>query len=48
MNESLFFLQKTIYKLKFFDKKKGTIIIDDFGVNAGLEVKNPEVLKPKK
>ncbi|MFX1552425.1 MAG: hypothetical protein ACFFBV_00720, partial [Promethearchaeota archaeon] len=35
-------------KLKFIDKKKDRIIIDDLGVNAGLEIKNPEVLKPKK
>lgn len=35
-------------ELKLFDKKKDTIIIDDLGVNAGLEIKNPEVLKPKK
>jgi len=34
-------------KLKLFDKKKETIIIDDLGVNAGLEVKDPEVLQPK-
>ena len=35
-------------KLKLLDKKKDTIIIDDLGVNAGLEIKDPEVLKPKK
>lgn len=35
-------------KLKLFEKKKETIIIDDSGLNAGLEVNNPEVLKPKK
>ena len=35
-------------KLKLLDKKKGSIIIDDIGVNAGLEIKDPEVLKPKK
>lgn len=35
-------------KLKLIDKKKDRIIIDDLGVNAGLEIKNPEVLKPKK
>ncbi|MFX1481004.1 MAG: tocopherol cyclase family protein [Promethearchaeota archaeon] len=35
-------------KLKLLDKKKGSIIIDDMGVNAGLEIKDPEVLKPKK
>ena len=35
-------------KLRLFDKKKELIIIDDLGVNAGLEIKDPEVLKPKK
>jgi hypothetical protein len=34
-------------KLKLLDKKTGSIIIDDVGVNAGLEIKDPEVLKPK-
>jgi tocopherol cyclase len=34
-------------KLKLLDKKKDSIIIDDIGVNAGLEIKDPEVLKPK-
>ncbi|UCC19148.1 MAG: hypothetical protein JSV62_13765 [Promethearchaeota archaeon] len=35
-------------KLKLLDKKKNIIIIDDLGVNAGLEIKDPEVLKPKR
>lgn len=35
-------------KLKLFDKKKRNIIIDDLGVNAGFEAKDPETLKPKK
>ncbi|MFX1457117.1 MAG: tocopherol cyclase family protein [Promethearchaeota archaeon] len=35
-------------KLKLIDKKSDIIIIEDRGVNAGLEIKNPEVLKPKK
>ncbi|MHA1932390.1 MAG: hypothetical protein ACW96X_07600, partial [Promethearchaeota archaeon] len=34
-------------KLRLFDKKNDSIIIDDLGVNAGLEIKDPEVLKPK-
>ncbi|MFW9827090.1 MAG: tocopherol cyclase family protein [Candidatus Thorarchaeota archaeon] len=34
-------------KLRFIDKKKAYIIIDDLGINAGLEAMNPEVLKPK-
>jgi len=35
-------------RLKLFDKKKKIIIIDDLGVNAGFEAKDPESLKPKK
>ncbi|MFX0140800.1 MAG: tocopherol cyclase family protein, partial [Candidatus Hodarchaeota archaeon] len=35
-------------KLKLFNKKKESIVIDDLGVNSGLEIKDPEVLKPKK
>ncbi len=35
-------------RLKLFDKRKDILIIDDLGVNAGLEIKDPEVLKPKK
>ncbi len=35
-------------RLKLFDKKKKIIIIDDLGVNAGFEAKDPETLKPKK
>lgn len=35
-------------KLKLFDKKKDTLIIDDLGLNAGLEIKDPEVFKPQK
>ncbi|MBY8989285.1 MAG: hypothetical protein KGD58_00895 [Candidatus Lokiarchaeota archaeon] len=35
-------------KLRLFDKKNESIIIDDLGVNAGLEIKDPESLKPKK
>ena len=35
-------------KLQLFDKKKNELIIDDLGLNAGLEVKNPETLRPKK
>ncbi len=35
-------------RLKLFDKKKNDIIIDDLGVNAGFEAKDPAVLKPKK
>ena len=34
-------------RLKLFDIKNN-IIIDDLGVNAGFEAKDPEVLKPKK
>jgi len=34
-------------KLKLIDKKDNTVIIDDLGVNAGLETKNPEELIPK-
>jgi hypothetical protein len=35
-------------KLVLIDKKNEATIIDDFGVNAGLEIKDPEILKPKK
>ncbi|MFX0034554.1 MAG: tocopherol cyclase family protein [Candidatus Hermodarchaeota archaeon] len=35
-------------RLKLFDKRKEILIIDDLGINAGLEIKDPEVLKPKK
>ncbi|MHA2009026.1 MAG: tocopherol cyclase family protein [Promethearchaeota archaeon] len=35
-------------KLKLFDKKKEIIIIDDLGVYAGFEAKDPASLKPKK
>ena len=35
-------------KLRLVDKKNESIIIDDLGVNAGLEIKDPEMLKPKK
>lgn len=35
-------------KLNLYDKKSDKVIIDDLGVNAGLEIKNPDVLKPKK
>ncbi|MFX1329510.1 MAG: tocopherol cyclase family protein [Promethearchaeota archaeon] len=34
-------------KLQLFDKKKNKLIIDDLGLNAGLEIKNPEILRPK-
>ncbi len=34
-------------KLKLFDRKNKNIIVDDLGVNAGFEAKNPEALKPK-
>ncbi|MFW9875100.1 MAG: tocopherol cyclase family protein [Candidatus Thorarchaeota archaeon] len=34
--------------LKLFDLKTQKIIIDDEGVNAGFEAKEPETLKPKK
>ncbi|MHA2038060.1 MAG: tocopherol cyclase family protein [Promethearchaeota archaeon] len=35
-------------RLRLFDKKKNNIIIDDLGVNAGFEAKDPEILRPKK
>jgi hypothetical protein len=35
-------------RLKLFNLKKKNIIIDDLGVNAGFEAKDPETLKPKK
>ena len=35
-------------KLKLKEKKSGNVIIDDFGVNAGLEIRDAELLKPKK
>ncbi|MHA2393943.1 MAG: tocopherol cyclase family protein [Promethearchaeota archaeon] len=35
-------------KLNLFDRKNDTTIIDDLGVNAGFEAKNPEMLIPKR
>ena len=32
---------------KLYNKKNNQLIIDDIGVNAGLEIKDPEKLVPK-
>ena len=34
-------------ELKLYNKKDNQLIIDDIGVNAGLEIKDPEKLVPK-
>jgi len=34
-------------KLRMYNKKDNQLIIDDTGVNAGLEIKDPEKLGPK-